>query len=69
MRAGEQLAIFDAAVPVAALPALPCAMGLCAVIEEQGGQLSYWALAHGGSTPDFHDAACFAALLEPPLPA
>jgi len=40
--------------------------GLSAVIEEQGGRLSYWALAHPAGRPDFHDPACFAAPLVPP---
>ena len=39
------------------------ALGLSAVIEEQDGTKSYWALAHGGDRPDFHDAACFTARL------
>jgi hypothetical protein len=41
-----------------------CRVGLSAVIEEQGGCKSYWALAHPpGDRPDFHDPACFAASL------
>ena len=32
---------------------------VAAVIEEEGGRPSYWALAHGGLKPDFHDPACF----------
>ena len=36
------------------------AAGLSAVMEESGGQLSYWAVQHGGEKPDFHDPACFA---------
>lgn len=28
---------------------------LAAVIEEEGGRPSYWALAHNGLQPDFHD--------------
>ena len=58
--------IFDAAVPRSALPALPCSLGLCAVLEERGGVKSFWALAHPPQgAPDFHAAACFAARLEP----
>lgn len=38
-------------------------LGLTAVIEERGGVKSYWALAHGGGVPDFHDRACFRARL------
>jgi hypothetical protein len=40
--------------------------GLAAVIEEQGGRPSYWALAHPGLKPDFHDPACFTARLAAP---
>lgn len=43
------------------LPAdLPWRLGLSAVIEESGGRLSYWALAHPPGAPDFHHADCFA---------
>ena len=38
---------------------------LSAVIEEQGGRPSYWALVHSGLKPDFHDLAGFRL----PLPA
>jgi hypothetical protein len=39
------------------------ALGLCAVVEEADGTKSYWALAHNGDRPDFHDPACFTARL------
>ena len=40
------------------------ALGLSAVLEEQDGTKSYWALGHpNGDKPDFHDPACFAAHL------
>ena len=42
---------------LAAAPALYA--GACAVIESVDGSLSYWALAHGGERPDFHDPASF----------
>ncbi|MEQ7872792.1 DOMON-like domain-containing protein [Sphingomonas sp. ASV193] len=38
-------------------------LGLTAVIEETDGTKSYWALAHGGASPDFHDPACFRVAL------
>ena len=39
-------------------------LGLSAVLEEQDGSKSYWALAHPpGDKPDFHAADCFAAKL------
>jgi hypothetical protein len=34
-------------------------LGLSAVLEEKDGTKSYWALAHGGDKPDFHDPGCF----------
>ena len=33
--------------------------GLAAVIEEQGGRPSYWALAHNELQPDFHTPSSF----------
>ena len=35
-------------------------IGLSAIIEEQGGIKSYWALAHPLGKPDFHHADCLA---------
>jgi hypothetical protein len=53
----------SARVSFAALPALGGAAsihaGLAAVIEDADGTLSYWALAHAGKSPDFHDPATF----------
>lgn len=65
-RGGSRFAIFDAEVPLAALPPLPWKCGISAVIEEQGGIKSYWALAHPPGKPDFHHPACFAATLPAP---
>lgn len=59
MRLGTDMAIFDAAIPVAGLPTAPLRCGFTAVIEEEGGVKSFWAVAHGGDAPDFHDPACF----------
>lgn len=59
MRLGTDMAIFDAAIPAIGLPTAPWRCGFTAVIEEQGGVKSYWALAHSGDVPDFHDPACF----------
>ena len=66
MRLGSSFAIFDAAIPLSALPPRDCRMNLSAVIEEQGGAKSYWALAHPPGKPDFHDPACFVASLAAP---
>ena len=67
LRMGQAMAIFDAAVPISALPAPPWEAGLSAIIEEQGGHLSYWAIAHPEGKPDFHAPACFVA--EVPAPS
>lgn len=40
-------------------------LGLSAVIEDQSGSMSYWALAHPPGKPDFHHADCFALELSP----
>jgi hypothetical protein len=32
---------------------------LTAVIEEEGGVMSFWAGAHDKDEPDFHDSTCF----------
>lgn len=55
------------AVDLSALPPGPWRAALTAVIEEQDGTKSYWALAHPPGKPDFHDPACFA--LELPAPS
>lgn len=68
-RVGQAMAIFDAAVPRGDFPDPPATVGLCAVLEEEGGVKSYWALSHNGDAPDFHDPACFTASLGPPKPA
>jgi hypothetical protein len=69
VRVGQSMAIFDAAVPAAALPPPPWRYGLSAVIEEEGGVLSYWAIAHPEGKPDFHSPACFAGELAAPSAA
>ena len=52
-----------AAIDARAFPAGPLLCGLSAVIEEQGGGISHWALTHPAERPDFHDPACFTAPL------
>jgi hypothetical protein len=53
----------SATLPVSALPELAVASGIhagfAAVIESGDGALSYWALAHAGPAPDFHDPSTF----------
>ena len=41
-------------------------LGLCAVVEDDTGGLSYWALQHAPGRPDFHHPQAFA--LELPVP-
>ncbi len=67
----------DALIRRESLPAVPVnarlLLGLSAVIEENDGVMSYWALKHRPGLPDFHDASAFelewapnvAALLDP----
>lgn len=69
LRGTGDLMIFDAALPLGALPGLPASCGLSAVIEEAGGRISYWALAHPPGKADFHHPACFAARLAAPKDA
>ena len=66
LRQGSSFAIFDAAIPAIGLFAGSPEIGLSAVIEEQGGTVSLWALVHPPGDPDFHAPACFAAALPPP---
>lgn len=67
MRKSTAIALFDGAIPMAGLPSLPWQTNLTAVLEEEGGIKSYWALAHPPGKPDFHDPACF--VLTVPAPA
>jgi len=58
----------EAVIPLEALLALPgdgtLLLGLAAVIEDQEGKLSYWALAHRAEKPDFHSPAGFVLEIE-----
>jgi hypothetical protein len=51
------------------LPAPDWQLGLCAVIEDMEGGISYWALAHPPGKPDFHHPDSFVLTLPPPEPA
>lgn len=44
----------------------PCRIGLSAVVEDTGGSLSYWALAHPPGGPDFHHPIAFSLLMQGP---
>lgn len=58
-----------ASLELGRLPDLPgdaaWRLGLSAVIEEAGGGISYWALAHPPGEADFHHSDCFALELPP----
>jgi hypothetical protein len=47
-------------------PGASLRIGLSAVIEAEGGGLSYWALRHPSGRPDFHHPDCFALELARP---
>ena len=47
----------------------PWQIGLAAVIEENNGRVSYWALAHPPGKPDFHHPDCFQLELPAARPA
>lgn len=54
------------ALDALSLPASsPLRLGLSAVIEEESGFLTYWALRHPPGRPDFHHAGAFALRLVP----
>ena len=57
---GERLFVQDVLLDTAALPPRPWSIGLSAIIEEEDGTISYWALAHPHGRPDFHHPDCFA---------
>jgi len=44
----------------------PLRLALAAVIEEESGALSYWALQHPAGKPDFHHPDAFALTLGAP---
>jgi hypothetical protein len=47
----------------------PWQLGLSAVVEENNGRISYWALAHPPGKPDFHHPDCFRLELPAAKPA
>lgn len=63
VRRGPDWLVMNIQLSLDELPELALAAaisaGLAAVIEDDHGGLSYWALAHGAAQPDFHDPATF----------
>jgi hypothetical protein len=70
VRSGENSLELDAIVRLDHLPLVqPRAslrLALSAVIEENSGMLSYWALEHPAGSPDFHHPDSFALEIEMP---
>ena len=62
-------ATIDLSAALGLLADRPWRLGLSAVIEEESGRQSLWALAHPPGKPDFHHAHCFAAALAAAKPA
>ncbi|OCC24568.1 hypothetical protein MB02_03500 [Croceicoccus estronivorus] len=65
---GERIFVLTAKIPRLPMECGGTQAGLSAVIEEQDGIKSFWALAHPPGQPDFHDPACFIAELPAPQP-
>lgn len=61
VRQGSGWLELEACVPAAAAR---LRLGISAVIEDEKGALSYWALRHASARPDFHRAEAFALELE-----
>ena len=59
---GERFFTCTAMLPIDVLKDAILA-GLSAVIEEEGGHKSYWALAHAAGEPDFHQPESFALVV------
>jgi len=55
-------------VQVAVSPNLgagPCSLNVAAILENSGGERSFWAARHPGDGPDFHHPSCFIDRLPP----
>jgi hypothetical protein len=64
-RRGERLEL-DAEIRAECLPpGRSLRLGLCAVVEDAHGELTYWALRHPPGQPDFHHRDAFVLSLEP----
>ena len=63
LEGGEDWIAVETTVFAEFAPSSP--LNLTAVIEEEGGVKSFWALAHPDGPPDFHNRDCFIAHLPP----
>ncbi|MEA5442586.1 DOMON-like domain-containing protein [Cyanobium gracile] len=57
--AGELTLDLDLPLPQELAEEVPLQVGITSVIEDRSGQLSYWALTHPGTEPDFHRRDAF----------
>ena len=65
-RGGERLEL-DAEIRPECLPrGRSLRLGLSAVVEDEHGELTYWALRHAPGPPDFHQSDAFTLPLEFP---
>ncbi|WP_371324357.1 DOMON-like domain-containing protein [Dechloromonas sp. ZY10] len=55
-------------LPGELLPPGPWQISISAVLENQAGELAYWALHHPGERPDFHRRDAFTLLMDPHQP-
>ena len=58
--------ILKATLPTTLLPAGRLQLALSAVLEQQDGSISYWALQHAAAQPDFHHRDSFVLPLNRP---
>ena len=63
----ELTASVDLGAAMGLLDHLPWHLALAAVIEEESGGRTYWALAHPPGDPDFHHEDCFGLELPPSI--
>lgn len=59
----EQQLVVEAEIGASDAASQDLLLALSAVLKDQQGAVSYWALLHPAIKPDFHDAAGFAATL------
>ena len=65
IRVEDNLTWWTLGATIAVPAAITWNLGLSAVLEEQDGTKSFWALAQPDGPPYFHDPACFIAMLPP----
>jgi hypothetical protein len=63
---GERLELDAEIYPESLPPGRTLCLGLSAVVEDVGGELTYWALQHPEGQPDFHHSSAFVLPLQRP---